>query len=50
MSTIGFTKPLCKNLALVKNMGKKPENTQQEAFGFKTVGELKEAIWKKAAT
>ena len=26
------------------------EFTQQEAFGFKTVGELKEAIWKKAAT
>ncbi|MEN6530690.1 MAG: acyl carrier protein [Anaerolineaceae bacterium] len=26
------------------------EFTQQEAFGFKTVGELKSAIWNKAAT
>jgi hypothetical protein len=28
MSTIGFTKPLCKNLALIKIMCKKPENTK----------------------
>lgn len=26
------------------------EFTQQEAFGFKTVGELKSAIWNKVAT
>jgi len=26
------------------------EFTQQEAFGFKAVGELKSAIWNKAAT